>query len=568
MLGALCTAVAPRRTATSSTLCSDAMSAKRQKVGAFAVQSMGEVNDAASELLSCPCCYSVGDPSACGDCTPAGALAKLTKLRAAMAKEGVDAYIVPSEDAHSSEYVAAADKRRAFLTGFTGSAGVAVVTRDKAKLWTDGRYFLQATEQLTEHWELMKQFEPGVPDVEDWLAAELAGGRGVVGIDPALFRAATADKWAATGLTMKHVDNNLVDGIWITRPIDPANNITVHPESVAGESVASKLDRVRAELKDQGAGALVLNALDQIAWLYNLRGSDILCNPVFFAYTVVLVDGPATLFVRRPDSNGLKEHLKTQSTAAHAIELKEYDEFKTTLPQVVERLNHLGSSQVMVEKATCSAAMLACVPTSQQHLVEVSPVEVFKSRKNAAEVAGLRSASIKDSLAICKYFSWLELYLLDPTGAPPPPAASTLTPTESLNEFQAAQVLSSIRSAGAGCVGDSFPTISATGANAAVIHYQPDHQTSATIKADEIYLCDTGGQYTDGTTDITRTLHFGTPSEEQKRCYTRVLQGHAQLAQAVFPAGTCGLMLEMLARQPLWQDGLNYQHGTGHGMGA
>lgn len=547
------------------------MSSKRQKVGAFAMQYMGDDDDDPA-VLSCPCCYSTGDPSECGDCTPAGALAKLTKLRGAMEKEGVDAYIVPSEDAHSSEYVAAADKRRAFLTGFTGSAGVAVVTRDKAKLWTDGRYFLQAAEQLTEHWELMKQFEPGVPDVEDWLAAELTGGRGVVGIDPALFRAATANdyanKWAATGLKMKHVENNLIDGIWMTRPIDPANNITVHPEAIAGESVTSKLDRVRAALKEQGVAALVLNALDQIAWLYNLRGSDILCNPVFFAYTVVLADGAATLFVRRPDSKGLKEHLKGQATAAHGIELKEYNHFQTELAQIVEQLKIPSSNQIMVEKATCSAAMLACVPTSRQHLVDVSPVEVFKSQKNAAEVAGLRSASIKDSLAICKYFSWLELHLLDPGAAPIPPAASSLTITDALSEFQGAQVLSSIRFAGAGCVGDSFPTISATGANAAVIHYQPDRQTSSTIKKDEIYLCDTGGQYTDGTTDITRTLHFGTPSEEQKRCYTRVLQGHIQLAQAVFPAGTCGLMLEMLARQPLWQDGLNYQHGTGHGMGA
>jgi Xaa-Pro aminopeptidase len=325
---------------------------------------------------------------------------------------------------------------------------------------------------------------------------------------------------------------------------------------------------VRTALKDQGVGALVLNALDQIAWLYNLRGSDILCNPVFFAYTVVLADGPATLFVRRPDSKGLKEHLKSQATATHGIELKEYDQFKKALSKIIEQLSIPGRNRVMVEKATCSASMLACIPTPQQHLVEVSPVEVFKSQKNAAEVAGLRSASIKDSLAICKYFSWLELYLLDPAGAPTPPVASTPTLTDALNEFQGAQILSSIRRAGTGCVGDSFPTISATGANAAVIHYQPDRKTSSTIKKDEIYLCDTGGQYTDGTTDITRTLHFGTPSDEQKRCYTRVLQGHVQLAQAVFPAGTCGLMLEMLARQPLWQDGLNYQHGTGHGMGA
>ena len=243
-----------------------AAAAKKQKVGGFATANQQVGAFAESELLSCPCCYSIGDPSECGDCTPAGAVAKLERLREGMAQQGVAAYIVPSEDAHSSEYVAAADKRRAFLSGFTGSAGTAVVTANKALLWTDGRYFLQAAEQLTEAWTLQKMFEPGVLDIEDWLAAELDPGS-AVGVDPALFKAATEAEYQAkwgTRLTIKHLPANLVDTIWMTRPIDPANNILIHPEALAGEGVRDKLARVRAALAEEKVAALILNALDQV----------------------------------------------------------------------------------------------------------------------------------------------------------------------------------------------------------------------------------------------------------------------------------------------------------------
>jgi len=347
----------------------------------------------------------------------------------------------------------------------------------------------------------------------------------------------------------------------------------------------SKLARVGLAITQAGCSALVINALDQIAWLFNARGADIACNPVFLAYAVVCVDEApraaaaeagdvcgacdgdeevavsATLYLRAQE--GMAGHLASEGCVVlndAAVEvpaikrgptvvIKDYAEF--CADEVAAVVGDVGT--VMFESSSATLAMSSTLQTERQRLVACSPVERFKARKNKEEIAGIIEAGKKDAAAICSYFAWLEAQL----------AAKT-----AVTEAQGADEIGRRRKCMQNCIGDSFPTISSTGANAAVIHYHAEHGSCAAIDPDSIYLCDTGGQYLDGTTDVTRTLHFGAPSEEEVRAYTRVLQGHIALATATFPSGTPGLMLEMLARKPLWGDGMNYLHGTGHGIGA
>jgi len=498
------------------------------------------------EGILCPCCFKPGTPFCGYGCKPEDSKQRLAGLRSLMKVRGVHAYVVPSEDAHSSEYVAEADQRRSFLTGFSGSAGVALVTEDAALLWTDSRYFLQAASQLSVEWTLMKQHEPGVLELHDWVAKHMSAPQ-IIGCDPSLIQVSKVKQWRGVwdplGIHLQPIEENLIDQIWMGKPPRPAAKVVQLPLSVSGESVSSKFTRVREALTEQDASTLVLNALDQIAWLLNLRGSVIECNPVFFAYMVLTPDEAHVYLQPQGESEELREYL-----AAENVKLKAYSTFVKDLPIVVPK-----EGKVMMEQATCSFAMQSSLPDERIMLVEVSPVEAFKSRKNASEIAGLRSASIKDSTAIIRYFTWLR---------------EQITSGASHTEFDAASHLSKLRRQEEGCVGDSFPTISSSGANAAIVHYHASKEQCDKIDPGKMYLCDTGGQYTDGTTDITRTMHFGVASEEEKRCFTRVLQGHISLARATFPVGTTGLQLEMLARAPLWQDGLDFGHGTGHGIGA
>jgi len=462
----------------------------------------------------------------------------------------VDAYIITSQDAHASEYLAPADERRSFLTGFSGSAGTALVTNDQALLWTDGRYFVQAENQLQgSAWTLMKQFQPGVPELDEWTLINLTGK--VVGVDPALVSFEEVKQWKAAwgeSVTIKAIPQNLVDVVWTSRPMDPCNALVVHPLKYAGKQVSDKSLELRTILKERGADAMVLSALDQIAWLFNLRGSDIQCNPVFFAYAVITQER-VVLFLRSLDDEqiGLTGYVKEHLDAA-GVECRPYAKFFDEARII------LSGRTVFLEPATCSMAIMDLVPENKR-ILDLSPVERLKAMKNEAEMEGLRQASIRDSLAICEFFAQLEVRLNDPSKEP-------------IDEVDAAELMYQARSKKDFFVSNSFPTISSVGPNAAIIHYHPEKGTCKTLTKDQVYLCDTGGQFLDGTTDITRTLHFGKPTADERRCFTRVLQGHIALARAVFPEETPGLMLEMLARQPLWQDGLTYGHGTGHGMGA
>ncbi|CAE7931563.1 ampp [Symbiodinium sp. KB8] len=504
------------------------------------------------EAEHCPCCYRPGKPF-CDDCDPKGSADRLQGLRALLKAHELDAYIVTSEDAHGSEYVASADERRSFLTGFSGSAGSAIVTEKQALLWTDSRYFLQAEKQLAgTEWVLMRQFQPSVPSLADWVRSNLNGK--CVGVDLRFVPAEVAKEWTSkwgSHVCLKEVKANLVDAIWTTRPDDPCNPVELHPLDLAGESVPQKIRRVREAVDKEGANVCVVSALDQIAWLFNLRGSDIEYNPLFFSYAAIFPDR-VLLFLRGVEEGGNGLCAEVQASLAEAgVTVRPYMSFFDELP------NELGpEDKVFLDSSFCSLATLSMVkPELRVH--GLSPIERFKASKNAVEISGIKKACKRDSIALCELFAKLRRTLCRPNQDETPPT-----------EFDVCQMMQELRRKQQLYVGDSFHTISSVGSNSAVVHYQPERDNSKVLQKSEIYLIDTGAQYKDGTTDVTRTVHFGNPSAEQKRIYTRVLQGHLSLAKAVFPEGTPGLLLDAYARGPLWQDGLQYGHGTGHGIGA
>jgi Xaa-Pro aminopeptidase len=555
------------------------------------ITGSGSTSQDAAEVpfdAQCPCCFRPGKAFSFSDCkVPTDAAEKLAGLRALMSIYRIDAYLVASEDAHSSEYVSEADERRAFISGFTGSAGTVVITATQALLWTDARYFLQAEAQLginasdsKSEWTLMKMYQPGTPDLDSWVANHLAGKK--VGIDAALLPADRVEgwlskKWAAKSISVECLPGNLIDCLWVDRPIDPANEITTHPMHLAGESVDAKLSRVRQALTKASTGAIVLNALDQIAWLYNLRGSDIECNPVFFAYSVVTVGvggqgggagGTAYLYLRLLDEvqdgagadvtaarHGVGDTGRsadvTEGTADRAtltaaraaniaaisahlsgtgVELRPYSSFTEQLPGLLlqaakEAGGEAGggaaptSFAVMAERGTCTLAIAAAITEAQHSAVDrcsarvarvnvdTSPVESLKACKNETEREGIRLASLRDSEAICRYFAWLERKLQqggareaggaggaggaasENAGGAGSGSTGSGSTGSVVSEVDGAEQMTTFRKQQTGCVGDSFPTISAAGGNGSIIHYHAERATAAPIVAGEVYLC-------------------------------------------------------------------------------
>ncbi|KAI9217914.1 putative Xaa-Pro aminopeptidase P, partial [Blastocladiella britannica] len=496
---------------------------------------------------------------------PTNTTDRIAKLRALLAEHKLDAYIVPSEDAHQSEYIADCDGRRAFISGFTGSAGLAVITADKAALWTDGRYFLQASQQLDSNWILQKFGLPDTPTKEQWIVAEFAasgktGGR--VGLDPAVIAVKPADTLrealAAKGHEMVSVRANLVDAVWgSARPAQPSNPVTVLADSYAGRSYTAKLAEVREWLakpvkdggdKDVAAHALVLTALDDLAWLFNLRGSDIAFNPVFFAYAVITRDD-ATLYI---DATKLSPDVFSH-LATGLVHVKPYaaifDDVAAAAVTVAE------SGRKFIIDGRCNLALVDAIGKNLVHVVTRNPVVPAKAVKNETEVAGFHASHIRDAAALVSYFAWLEDELVNKGRT-------------DIDEVDGCDYLEAQRAKGDHFVGLSFPTISGSGPNGAIIHYGPEKGSCRTIDPAAVYLCDSGAQYKDGTTDVTRTIHLkGTPTPFEKLANTRVLQGHAQLALATFPKGTSGFVVDAFARGPLWSSGLDFRHGTGHGVG-
>lgn len=475
---------------------------------------------------------------------------RLAKLRQLLKKpeNKVKAFVVPSEDQHFSEYPAHSDERRGFISGFNGSAGCAIITLRDAFLFTDGRYFLQASQQLDSNWKLMKQGLPDVPTWQEFLAKHLEQGTRI-GIDPTLISAVDAESLKKSlgprGSELVSLQQNPVDIVWgKDRPPHPQNSVFPLDVKYAGETFQSKLQRLRAEIAKKNAVASVVTLLDEVAWLFNLRGTDIDFNPVFFAYAVV-TPTQAILFM-----NDAQVQNSIKTSMGSDVEIRPYESFIPSLKRLTRTLGANKEKPMLLGDKTSLAVVEAI---GQENAVLIpSPVAAMKAIKNETEIEGFRQCHIRDGAALTRYFAWLE---------------EQLNSGVELNESQGAAKLEEFRSELDLFRGLSFETISSTGPNAAVIHYSPDPDDCAIIKKDQIYLCDSGGQYLDGTTDVTRTLHFGTPTDEEKRAFTRVLQGHISIDTAIFPTGTSGYIIDSFARRALWQEGWDYRHGTGHGVG-
>ncbi|KAL9542033.1 hypothetical protein MBANPS3_008813 [Mucor bainieri] len=470
---------------------------------------------------------------------------KLAALRSAM--NNLDAFVVPSEDAHQSEYTAECDNRRAWISGFTGSAGCAVVTKKDAALFTDGRYFLQATKELDDkHWKLMKQGIPGVPTWQEYIKALPPNSS--IGIDPSVITMEEAEQLdkalSSIGSKLVYVTENPVDQIRSTdRPSRPSEPIKVHPIQYAGKSVKSKLNELRKACDNS---SVIVSALDEIAWLLNLRGSDIHCSPVFFSY-VVVTPQQATLYVQPSSSATLSDQVKSHLKEA-GVQLASYDQILSDIRRLDQPFLVDPNTTNMSICEAIGKANIRCKPGP-------SFISMAKAIKNESELHGIRNCHKRDAVALCKHFAWLS-------------EALTIQ-KQTIRESEAADHLASMRQLDPTYVGLSFDTIAATGPHGAIIHYQPDPTESAIINPRRIYLCDSGAQYVDGTTDVTRTYLFdGEPTDFQKRAFTRVLQCHMAVDQAVFPQGTTGYQLDAVARVALWKDGLNFRHGVGHGVGA
>ncbi|KAL6792483.1 X-prolyl aminopeptidase [Trichoderma sp. SZMC 28013] len=485
---------------------------------------------------------------------------RLAQLRALMKEHNVQVYVVPSEDSHSSEYIASCDARREFISGFTGSAGCAVITETAAALATDGRYFNQAAQQLDDNWTLLKQGLQDVPTWQEWAAEQSAGGK-TVAVDSTLITGSAAKKLAekirkSGGSDLVPLDVNLVDAVWGgERPARPQQRITVLSEKFAGKSVQGKLSDLISELEKKKSPGVFISMLDEVAWLFNLRGNDIPYNPVFFSYAVITPKGAALYVDESKLDEECREHL-----AKFDVAVKPYDAFFRDAEQLRQQFvastkgaeSGNAGSFLMSNKGSWALKRALGGDTAVEEIR--SPVGDSKAVKNETEMEGMRACHIRDGAALIEYFAWLEDQLINKKAV--------------LDEVQAADKLEELRSKHEHFVGLSFPTISSTGANAAVIHYGPERGNCATIDPKAIYLCDSGAQYLDGTTDTTRTLHFGEPTEAEREAYTLVLKGNIALDLAVFPKGTTGFALDSLARQHLWSTGLDYRHGTGHGVGS
>ena len=470
---------------------------------------------------------------------------RLDSLRELMKQEKVDAFIFPSTDPHNGEYVSDHWKGREFISGFNGSAGTAVVTMDSAALWTDSRYFLAAEEQLQgTGFTLMKLKIEGTPSISEWLGQKLSQKDGaVVGIDGMVNSVDTVESLAAElrcqgGITIR-TNFDPLDIIWTDRPSIPENKVEIHDLKYAGEKAESKIRRIREELKKIHASGMLVSALDDIAWTLNLRGSDVHCNPVAVAYLLV-DESKVTLYV---DSRKLGQEVKDYLKKA-GITTDEY-------PNVVKGLRNYQGYNILMDPSETSYTLYKAYG-ERPKIMAVSPIPAMKAIKNEVEIEGYRNAMIKDGVAMVKFLRWL-LPAVEKGGV------TEMSADEKLTALRAQQPL--FRDI-------SFDTIAGYGEHGAIVHYEATPETDAELKAEGLLLLDSGAQYLDGTTDITRTIALGPLTEEMKHVYTLVLKGHIDLQMCKFPANASGTQLDMLARQAMWREGLNYLHGTGHGVGS
>ena len=469
---------------------------------------------------------------------------RLESLREVMRREHLSAFIFPSTDAHQSEYVADHWQGRTWISGFNGSAGTAVVTMKSAALWTDSRYFLAAEEQLKgTEFQLMKLKIEGTPTISEWLAQELQGENAEVGLDGMVnsyheTMGLIADLRKSGGITVR-TNFDPLGLIWTDRPAIPANPVEIQPMEFAGESVASKISRIRTALRQRHADGMLISALDDIAWTLNLRGTDVHCVPVFVSY-LLISSQQVSLYV---DSAKINDEVKAYLTE-NGISLYPYN-------KVAEGLERYSEYNILLDGDETSYFLWKTVKC-QEIIAGNSPVPAMKAQKNDREIAGFRQAMLRDGVAVVKFLRWLK------------PAVEAGGQTE----ISIDRKLTSLRAEQHLFRDISFDTIAGYQAHGAIVHYEATPETDVALKPEGLILIDSGAQYQDGTTDITRTIALGPVTEEMKHVYTLVLKGHIQLELAKFPDGASGTQLDALARECMWREGYNYLHGTGHGVGA
>ncbi len=470
---------------------------------------------------------------------------RLASLREVMKREHLAAFIFPSTDAHQSEYVADHWLGRAWISGFNGSAGTAVVTMTSAALWTDSRYFLAAEEQLQgTEFQLMKLKIPGTPSIAEWLGKELADvSSPEVGLDGWVNSYVSTSRLIADlrregGITVRTNFDPLKE-IWTERPAIPENPIEIQPIEYAGEDVSSKIERIRKALRACHADGMLVSALDDIAWTLNLRGTDVHCNPVFVSYLLIASD-KVSLFVDEVKVNAeIRTYLET-----NGISIYKYN-------KVEEGLKKYSEYNILLDGNETSYYLWKTV-RCQEIVSQTSPIPAMKAVKNEAEITGYRRAMVRDGVAMVKFLKWLV------------PAVEAGGQTE----ISIDKKLTSLRAEQDLFRDISFDTIAGYQAHGAIVHYEASPETDVLLKPEGLLLLDSGAQYQDGTTDITRTIALGPVTEEMKHIYTLVLKGHIQLELAKFPDGASGTQLDALARESMWREGLNFLHGTGHGVGS
>ncbi|MGD9784700.1 MAG: aminopeptidase P family protein [Hyphomicrobiaceae bacterium] len=468
---------------------------------------------------------------------------RVAALRDHMRRRRIDAYLVPRSDEHQGEYVAPSSERLAWLTGFTGSAGLAVIGLDRAVLLVDGRYTVQARGQVDQ--ALIEVVQQPPASLTSWLAANLGKG-GVVGFDPWLVTIQQVEhlqrELKPRGIGLKSVTPNLVDKVWgKERPAVPSARVRVQPDERAGESVEAKIRRVQRQLTEAAHDAAVLTQPDSISWLLNIRGGDVAHNPVVLAFAIVHAKGKPELFV---DPHKLDADVR-KALKPH-VHLREPDELG-------ERLDALKTAGKRALLSPANTAWWISRRLGGSHARGADPLVLPKAIKNGVEIAGARAAHTRDGAAVVRFLAWLD---------------GVATKGDGIDEIAAVRQLEAFRAETGALREISFDTISGSGPNGAIVHYRVTEASNRRLRAGELFLIDSGAQYDDGTTDITRTVAIGKPSAEMADRFTRVLQGHIAIAMARFPAGTRGVDLDSHARMPLWRAGLDYDHGTGHGVGS
>lgn len=467
---------------------------------------------------------------------------RLTVLRQVMKEQGIHAFIFPSSDPHNSEYVAEHWKGREWISGFNGSAGTAVVTLKHAALWTDSRYFIAAAEQLAgTEYLLMKDRLPDTPSISEWIEQELSDYESpVVGVD------GTVNTYAylcelINELNIATFVTNLdpLATVWKDRPSIPNDKIVLHPLEYAGESTTSKINRIREYLQAHHADGLLITALDEIAWTLNLRGKDVHCNPVFVSYLLISQDS-VTFFVNEeklPDD--VRNYLLDEAVSVEPYEA------------VLDKVKGYKGRRLLMDPTSVNYNLVTAVDKTKR-ILGISPIPMMKAVKNKTEQDGFRAAMLRDGIAMVKFLAWLK-------PAVEAGGQTEITLDEHLTALRAEQPLFK---------GISFDTIVGYEAHGAIVHYEATPETDIPVKPYGLVLIDSGAQYQDGTTDITRTIALGSLTEEQRRVYTLVLKGHIQLDMCRFPDGACGSQIDAIARESMWREGYNYMHGTGHGVGS